>query len=857
MKRIQYSVVTVLLFLSALVLAEAGKIPFTVDYDVQGVSYADSVPSPERTIGHRIGSRHTRSHQVVDYYRAVDAASERVIVREHGATYEGRPLIHAIVTSPENQSRLEEIRQSNLRLSDQPHQVSDSELAAMPVIITMGYSIHGNEASGTEAALLLLYHLAAGQGAAVEEVLQNAVIIIDPNLNPDGRSRFVNWVNGNRGRVPTSDPQDREHTEPWPQGRTNHYWFDQNRDWLPAQLKESRGRVELFHHWRPHFMTDFHEMGSTSTYFFQPGVPARINPNTPQRVSDLTAEIAEFHARALDRRGSLYYSQETYDDFYYGKGSTYPDINGSLGILFEQASSRSLQEEVPPGILHYDFTIANQFTTSLSSLEAAVSLREKFLRNQRDFYREAEQVARDNPVKAYVLSLSGDRTRALALLETLQRHRIRVHELRQPVKIDGRRYEPGASCIIPLDQLQTRLITAMMERVTEFEDSIFYDISTWTLPLAFGVESAELRRESGAFVGEAIDVTAESEGRLEGNANESTYAYLMDWGRYYAPRALYRLLDAGIYPRLLTRPLEASVGNQRRSFKKGTIIIPVNQQGVSAQAVHETIGRLVREDGVIVSAVSSGYTPAGPELGGPSSLNLEKPCIALLSGSGTSAYQVGETWFLLNERMGIPISLLNLEDFGSADLSRYNTLVLVSGSYDALKEQQIEKLKSWVHSGGLLIAIHGGAKWVAEKEIVAEQLKKSEFEPAPDLPYEDVARTNDEQEIAGAIFQAKVDATHPIAYGYDSHVAFFRDHTNFFEISKTAGATVARYTDDPLLSGYISREKLQDLKGTAAIIAREVGEGRVVLFADNPNFRTFWYGTNGLFLNAIFFGRVF
>ncbi len=249
---------------------------------IKGVRYNSSIPKPEEIIGHQIGTRHTRTDQVVDYFEVLAARSNRIILNDHALTHEGRRLIHAIVTHPDNHKNLETIRGANLKLSDKPNTVSDQGLNAMPLVAYLGFSIHGDEASGTEASLLLLYHLAAGSGKQIDDILKNTVLIIDPMYNPDGRDRFVNWVNGNRGRVPTIDTQDREHNQPWPRGRTNHYLFDMNRDWMPVTQPESNGRIKLFHHWRPQFLLDAHEMGGNSTFFFQPGIPSRNNPNTPK-----------------------------------------------------------------------------------------------------------------------------------------------------------------------------------------------------------------------------------------------------------------------------------------------------------------------------------------------------------------------------------------------------------------------------------------------------------------------------------------------------------------------------------------------------------------------------------------------
>ncbi len=884
----------------------AQDLPFAMEVRVPGVaSYDPAIPLPESVIGHVVGETHTRSHLVADYYRAVADASDRVVVRRHGASYEGRHLYHAVVTSSANHGRLEEIRLANHRLSDAPGEVSDAMIETMPVVVHMGYGVHGNEASTSEAAMLVLYHLAAGSGPAVDELLDRAVIIMDPNYNPDGRDRFVNWVNANRGRVATRDGQDREHAEPWPGGRTNHYWFDLNRDWLVAQHPSSQGRVGLFHHWRAQVLTDFHEMGSNATYFFQPGIPSRNNPNTPQRTFELTAALAEHHAEWLDRHGALYYSRETFDDFFYGKGSTFPDVNGAIGILFEQASSRALERMTNDGVLTYPFTIRNQFATSMSTLAGSLALRTELLAHQRDFYASAPEMARRNPVKAYVLDLGETRTRTQALLQMLLRHRIRVYELARTVQADrtllagrseqaeqargstgaadsgGRTFRAGASVIIPLDQPQTRLIKASMEQATTFTDSLFYDVSAWTLPLAMGVPSGELRSYSDDLAGAEITEAAFDGGAL--NGGHGSYAYLMEWNRYFAPRALYRILDAGLRPRLARQPFTAVVGgpggpggpdgsgeaggpggpgdpgSTERTFDRGTIIIPVAQRDaastVTTAQVRALIDRIVAEDHVVVHGTDTGLTPTGGDLGGPTSPVLVKPEIAVLSGPGTRAYEVGETWHLLNERFGIPVSLVDADGFADLDLDRYTTLVMVMGSYD-LDTEDVNRLRWWVREGGVLIAWKSAARWLIGNELIDEGLRSARPDSVA-IPYELVSSTRGAQRIGGAIFAAALDTTHPLAFGYGALAPLFRNHEVFFEPSATPGATVARYTSSPLLAGYISPKRQGELADSAALIARRQGAGAVVLFADNPNFRAFWYGTNGLFLNAVFFGGAF
>ena len=834
----------------------AQQLPFSLEVPLPGITQFDErIPTPEAVIGHQIGTRHTLPYQVVAYFKAVAAVSDRVVYYEHGRTYEGRELIHAVVTSPANHARLETIRQANLKVSEAPGTLDDSALDDLPAVVYQGYSIHGNEASGTEAAVLYLYYLAAGMGPAVEDALANTVILLDPMFNPDGRDRFADWANRNRGAVATTDPQDREHNEPWPGGRTNHYWFDLNRDWLPAQHPESQARLTLFHQWRPQVLTDHHEMGGNSTFFFQPGIPSRTNPNTPPLNQALTGEIATYHAAALDGIGSLYFTEESYDDFYYGKGSTYPDLNGAVGILFEQASSRSLQAETTSGVLHYAFTVRNQFVTSLSTLKAVTAMRTRLLRYQRDFYREVPAVVRANPVKAYVISLERGRTRAQELVRLLRRHRIRVHALAKAVTVGGQAFRPGEAYIIPMDQPQTRLIKSSMERVSTFQDSLFYDVSTWTLPLAFDVDTAELRSLTADMMGEeSLEPLMDGGARVGGT---SSYAYLIPWNRYYAPRALYKLMDAGYRPRLTHKPFSLTINGVSTTFERGTLVVPVVSRAGEAprRNLEALLDRVVAEDFVQVYAVNSGLTSGGPDLGGNSTATLALPQIALLTGSGASSGDTGEAWHLMSERFRLPVSQLDVDRVGGADLDRYNTLILAGGFYGGLPA---DKIKSWVRGGGRLIALGSATGWAVREGLAELEEKAMNLDSLlQGVPYDRISDTRGAQVIGGSIFAASIDRTHPLGYGLSDTLPLFRDSNTFYHPSKVPGANVGVYTEDPILSGYSSKEQQARAPGSSAVVALRMGQGKVILIHDNPNFRAFWYGSNQLFMNAIFLGGVF
>jgi hypothetical protein len=846
-------------WLAGLSMVQGQQLPLALPYDVPGVSYSEAIPTPEDVIGHTIGSTHTRPDQIVDYFETVAGVSDRVTFAEYGRTFENRPLVYAVVTSPANHRQLDRIRLANHSLSDRPADVSDSALERMPVIINTHFSVHGNEASGSEAAILLLYHLAAGRGDRVDDMLDSMVVIIDPCVNPDGRNRFVTWVNSRRGGTPTSDPNDIEHSEPWPGGRTNHYWFDLNRDWLPVQQPESKARLALFHDWRPQVLLDVHEMGSDRTFFFQPGVPSRTNPNTPQEAVDLTEELTQSSGRALDAIGSLYYTKETYDDFYYGKGSTFPDINGGIGILFEQASSRSLVRETDDGFLDYGFTIRNQLAASIGLLEGAGQMRLKLLRHQRDFYAEALDEAASAGFDGWLIGSAEAHTRTQELVDVLRQHRIEVRPVKSETTVDAKTFGVGESYLIPARQPQYRLIESSMETATTFADSIFYDVSTWTLPLAFGVPVAEFNGNPEHIARDPVTDFRFDGGRVVGGM--SRYAYVMPWGRYFAPRALYELMDSGLAVRVAMASFEAPVDGETVYFDRGAIIIPLHgrdRTGPTTEAeLYQLVQLLAARNHVEFYSLDSGLTPAGIDIGSPRSVPIHLQSIGLIADGPLSAYRVGEAWHLLTERMDIPISLLDWGRIGKIDLSSYDVLILPDGKFD--KEDATDVvLRSWVERGGRLIAVQRAAEWAVQTGIVSAEFEEEETpERAPWIHYGDRETVKQAREISGAILQVDLDPSHPISFGLGNRLAVFKTRHSVLKPSIEAGTTVAVYRPSPLLSGYAPTDRLEQLSATAAIASHKVGDGRVVLAQDSPTFRAFWYGTDLLLLNMILFSEAY
>lgn len=824
----------------------------TLDYYLPtNVTYNPDIPTPESVIGHQVGEWHVSHDKLVQYMQVLAEASDRIHIEQHGLTHEKRPLLLLSISTPENLARAEDIKEQRQNLTH-PERGREVSLENMPTVIYMGFSIHGNEPSGSNASMLTAYYLAAAQGEAIESRLSNVVILLDPSFNPDGLNRFASWVNSHKSKNLVTDPQSREFSEAWPRGRTNHYWFDLNRDWLPAQHPESQARLRKFHEWKPNILTDHHEMGTNSTFFFQPGIPSRNNPLTPENNYVLTEAIARYHAEELDKIGSLYFTQENYDDYYYGKGSTYPDVNGAVGILFEQASSRGHAQESDHGVLTFPFTIRNQFITTLSTIRAADEMRERLLNHQRDFYRNNLREAAGDNTKAYIFGHPKDQARAYHLAEMILRHDISLYRPSGEITIEGQQYTPTNSYIVPLEQPQYRLIKAMFERRTTFEDSLFYDVSAWTLPLAFNMPHAQLsKRALKGALGEQISTISFPQGGVLGG--KSNYAYLFEWHAYYAPRALNRLLNAGIRAKVSTE----AFGSGEKSFDRGTILVNVQNQEKTPDEIHEIMQEIAREDGLYVYNASSGYS-RGINLGSPSFSRLEQPKPAMLVEDGVSSYDAGEIWHLLDQRYDMPLSMLPVSSLGRADLSRYNTLIMVDGNYGNISKAAQDKLKSWVRQGGTIVAMQRAGKWLSGNEFTNVRYKRSnQADSIGRRPYATLSDTRGAQLIAGAIFEAQLDLTHPLAFGYtNEQISLFRNSQDFMHVSGSGYANPVVYTNQPLQAGYISAPRLEELRNTAAIQVSGMGSGKIITFTDNPNFRAFWYGTNKLFMNSLFFGPI-
>ncbi len=834
-------------------LISFGQTHPTLEYYMPaGVSFDSSIPPPA-SIGHEVGEWHVTHDKLVGYMKQLDAVSDRAKWEEYGKSWEGRPLGQLIITSEENMARLEEIRLEHLKLSD-PAVAKSINTAEMPLIIKLGYGVHGNESSAQNASLLTAYYLVAGQGTKIDEILDRCIILVDPSLNPDGLQRHSTWVNMHRGMTLSTDPSGREFNEAWPGGRTNHYWFDLNRDYLMLQHPESVGRVDAYYSWMPNINTDHHEMGANSTFFFQPGVQSRNNPVVPPDNQILTAEIGSYHARYLDSIGSFYYTEESFDDYYLGKGSSYPDIHGSVGILFEQAGTKGHLREVPGGVLSFPFAIRNQFTVSLSTIEAGINMRVRLLDMQREFYLSALREAAAAPVKGYLFNAGTDRSACAHFIENLLRHRIEVYRCSRQITKGGVTYSPGDSYFVPARQKEYRFVRTLFETVKTFSDTVFYDISTWVMPMAFNLSYTSLgSTEAAGIAGERVTAPLFPAGTV--NSTETDYAWLFEWGDTYAPKALYMIQSTGLTTRVAMAPFTAVTNDgKEKNFGYGTIMVQRGENLLTSAKITATLRRVAAECGITVHGVTSGLTTAGIDLGSGGFTVLSRPSVMLVIEDGTPVDDAGEIWHLLDVRYGMPVTLVTPSRMGSANLSKYNVIIIAGNP--SMSPVVIEGLRNWSRSGGTIIGYRGGNRWLAANDFAdISYIEAAGTDPEKESIFSGRNAARAIQSVPGTIFRAEVDITHPLCYGYtQQYLPVFKTDASAVKVTGRSYNTPVKYISDPLLSGYCSKENLQRIAGSA-VVAVHPGAGRVISIYDDTNFRAIWFGTSKLFMNAVFFGQ--
>jgi hypothetical protein len=835
-----------------------------------------AIPSPEGFLGYPAGSRFTPHHRVVDYLKALADASDRVEIEQYGESYEGRPLLLLTVSDPQNLAAKDRIKESYARLAD-PRRTSEGEARGisrdLPIAVWLSYNIHGDEASGSETAIAVAYRLAAARDPETTALLKSTVVLIDPCLNPDGRDRYVNWMIGVTGGRPDPLPPAREHHQPWPGGRYNHYLFDLNRDWAWLTQVETRARAAVYLGWRPQVHVDVHEMYAQDSYFFFP--PERpIHPYFPPETLKWATIFGRGNAAAFDGRGWAYYTEESFDLYYPGYGDSWPSFHGAIGMTYEQAGhgfAGTTLVRAPGDTLTLAMRAEHHYVASLATLRTAAANREARLL---DFHRFFE-ADRPGPAGAYFFPPGADPARVAELASLLMAHGAEVYRARGEIHPRGlHAYDgtpasttlPVGTFVVPLDQPLHRFLRAILEPEAALPDTFFYDVSAWSLPLAFGVD---------AFTSEeAIDGNLERltesptvTGRVE--KPEARYAFLIPWDRNGAARAAAWLQERNVRLRFATR--EFRMGAHR--FPPGTLVIFRAENGDGLSALLAEAAAL---SGADIFGVNTGLTDDGPDLGSFRVPALKQPRVAVIGDAPASPTSSGACWFLLDRLYGVPYSLMRLDEIDEEALSRYSVLVFPNDNAGgrayaaALDSTQVETLKHWVHEGGVFVGLGGGAFFAgadvsglssvkeappAEKEREAgltEDERKSQDRDRRLETQTERERRERLSEVPGTIFRVSVDPLHPLGFGYTGEARVLKISDRALELGPP-GTNVAWFTRAPRVSGYASPENVDRLVDRPFLVDEPVGRGHVVMYVEDPNFRLSWYGLNRLFLNSIYF----
>ncbi|MCL2738930.1 MAG: hypothetical protein FWE30_05735 [Bacteroidales bacterium] len=811
-------------------------------------SYNPNIPTPKQFFGHEIGAQHVTYDMAAAYLKLLADKSDRIIAEERGRTYQYRPILFLYISSPNNLNNLEHIRQNHLKLCD--YNESDKlNVQDMPVVTWLGYSTHGNEPSGMNASLVVAYFLAAAQGPQVERILHNSVIIMQPGSNPDGVQRFTTWVNNARSFTPVTDPNSREFREPNPGSRTNHYWFDLNRDWITVQQPESYYRAQIIYEWHPTLISDFHEHGNTSGMFFSPGIETKQNSALPKEHQDFMSKIAQqYHIKYIGGLGTLNYTKETYDNLFSGAGDLMPSLLGGVSFLFEQTNSRGHIQERNGITIRFTDAIQNQAYGSYSTIHAGVDLKDELLAYQRKAYKDARQDAARAAVKGYVFGNPQNKSLDREFFRILKTHNIDVYKLNRNVTVEGKTFQSADSYVVPCEQQEYRVLRNIFEKKHTYTDSVFYGVSTWTVSSAFSMNYGALTSTAG-LIGEKIEEIAPSSFEAPFMAE---YAYLFEIKDFYSYKFLYRLLAEGLKLRVGEVPFKMEISGKQRDFSHGTILVPVRLQQMGKEELHRLVVQAGRDVPVEVLAVNGGW--GDPiDLGSPRFKDISLPKIAIIWGQGASTDVVGTIWHLLDHRMNIPATLLEHSLVGNAnvDLMQYN-LIVVSGNI-RFDKPAMDRLKAWAeHSKNTIIGVGQAFRLLNEMGITKiNTLQRVEnVNHASYLDFSAKTYVDPNNIISGVILENYLDMSHPIAYGIGANfVNTIKTDANIF--SKPTGKFMSPvyYAKHPLLSGCITERNLKILAETPSVLASR----NAVFFADEPCFRAHWFGSMRLLLNSFFF----
>lgn len=807
------------------------------------------VKNPDEFLGYELGTHFTPHHKVAEYFRLVAQASPKNIkLIEYGKSNEGRPLLVAIVSSEDNISKLEQIRANNLKLTTTS--AAGVNLAAQPAILWLSYNVHGNEANSTETAMKMLFTLATGKNPEVKEWLKNTIVAVDPCLNPDGRDRYVNYYNSVAGTKPNPDPYSREHIEPWPGGRANHYYFDLNRDWAWQTQLESQQRLALYNMWMPQVHVDFHEQGYDQPYYFAPAAEPIHQDITPwQREFQIT--VGKNNAKYFDEQGWKYFTKERFDLLYPSYGDTYPLYNGAIGMTYEQGGIRAgLSVITSDGdTLTLKDRIAHHFTTGMSTLEVVSANHNKLLEKYKAYFQQSFT----QPPGAYrtFVIKAGNLSRLKKLTELLSKNKIEFgfggEKTAKGYDYNSKKEETFTlsrnDLIVNMQQSKAVLANVLLEPQTIVTDSNTYDITAWSLPYVYGLK-AYASKES--LIGKYRELE-----EPKGISSElaKPLAWLFNWGGTEDIMLLIALQKENIKVRQADQPF--SVGG--KDYAAGTLIVLRAENERSVRGLKEKIISVTNYFQKPILATGSGFVEKGKDFGSNVYPLLRQPKVAVVSGNEVSSLAFGEVWFFLEHDLGLNPSIIAARDLNNLDITKINTLILPDGSYSNFIG---EGLSTWINKGGKLILMEDAIESVLEKKGFdikrkEEPVKKEEKASVSTLLFKDKDKDDYDYSIPGAIYSINLDASHPFAYGIGKTYYSLKTDRKIYEpFSK--GWNVGTVNEKSLMAGVVGKKVREELKTGLLIGVQDFGRGQVVYLANDPLFRNFWENGKTLFGNIVF-----
>lgn len=838
------------------------------------INYQSNVQSPATFLGYELGAHMTEYERVTQYFEALAASSSKVLINEYGRTYEGRPLINLVISSEANIDRIDEIQAKHLELLTASPAEATEIIEGEPVFTSFSYNIHGNEFSSTEAAMQVAYRLAAGNDATIREVLDKSVIIMYICINPDGRNRYAYWYNSMaRVKTPGVEPADLEHFAPWPNGRTNHYWFDLNRDWIWGVHPESRGQVDTYNQWMPQVHVDYHEQGYNSNYFTMPGTTPR-NELLPDRYEAWTDTFGMANVRAFDKNKLNYFTRTSFDFFYPAYGSSYPSVMGAIGMLTEQGGiSGGRAIETNDGyVLTLRQRIFDHYTTSIATIKKSAERRQDLLRYSYESWQPKNNKANS---EAYVFS--SDDIYANDVVNILLRNGVKVLRTTERMNVKnatdfrtgkaGDKSFPKGSFLVSTEQPRHLFITSVMERNMAIEDSVMYDMSTWAAPLAYNLDAYSLSSVPTVGTDEITEELKATRGLF--NVADA-YAFVINWNQRHAPKALSKLWQK----KYRVRSADAAFTDQNgTTYPPGSLIILVGRNLDKKNKIEEDLAIIARETGVVISSYKSGRMKTGMDLASSKNRPIKQPKVAMLVEPPFNTYTCGQIYFLFDQETELPVERVRtsvfqqsaLPKFGSryglADLNNYDVLILAGGG-GGLKQmfpkEQLAVLKDWVSRGGTIVATESAANFFTKKasgftNVEIKPSKRDTSEQANYVTYENREDYFGKKRIPGTALNGMIDHSHPLAFGVDPEVYTLKFGTDAF-VPSSAFQTVGYYHKDPerlAVAGYASQENLKHLAGGSFAGVANVGRGKVVFLLDNTHYRMFWRGPSRMMQNAV------